>query len=107
MSTYVKVKNGIVVKAIEADSSFISSYSDGEAGKWVQILADTSYGVGWKYKNNAFTPPRPYSSWIWNDSDSTWEAPVAKPSTDNDDDFLSWNDDTQQWDIEVRDSDHA
>ena len=33
MAIYVKLKNNIVIKALEADADFIATYQDGEPGK--------------------------------------------------------------------------
>lgn len=102
MATYLKVKNNVVTKAIVADASFISTYIDGEAGRWVEVADSTEYGIGWRYENDTLTPAKPYATWTWDSTDSQWVAPVSKPNTDNADDFVSWNDDTQQWDVTAR-----
>tara|TARA_R110000868_G_scaffold320807_1_gene581771 strand:- start:56 stop:454 length:399 start_codon:yes stop_codon:yes gene_type:complete len=53
-------------------------------------------GIGYTYDENkdAFIPPKPFASWILNETTCRWEAPVAQPE----DDFLYiWNEETQTW----------
>jgi len=44
---------------------------------------------------DAFIPPKPYNSWILNEEECHWEAPVAYP---NDDGIYIWNESTLSWD---------
>ena len=42
-------------------------------------------GVGTTYdsEKNAFIAPKPFESWILNDSTCKWEAPIPKPDNEN------------------------
>ena len=55
-------------------------------------------GVGYTYDENrdVFIPPRPYPSWILNETTCQWESPVAYP---NDGQKYKWNESTLTWDI--------
>ena len=55
-------------------------------------------GIGYQYdqQRDAFIPPKPYNSWILNEDNCRWEAPVAKP---NDTSEYKWNENTLTWDI--------
>ena len=55
-------------------------------------------GVGYTYDQtkDAFIPPKPYPSWILNETTCLWEAPVVKP---DDGHRYLWNEETQQWDL--------
>ena len=55
-------------------------------------------GIGFKYDQtrDAFIPPKPFNSWILNETTCQWEAPVAYPE---DGQNYSWNEETQQWDL--------
>jgi len=55
-------------------------------------------GLGSTYDEDrdAFIHPKPYNSWILNESTCNWEAPVAKP---NDNNKYNWNEINQNWDI--------
>lgn len=68
-------------------------------GRWVQ----TSYngnirknfaGVGYTYDEvrDAFIPPKPFDSWILNESTCLWEAPTPRP-----DGLHYWNEDIKNW----------
>ena len=56
-------------------------------------------GVGYIYDSNrdAFISPKPFQSWVLNESTCNWEAPVAYP---NDGQIYSWNEETQSWTLQ-------
>ena len=56
-------------------------------------------GIGFTYDEdrNAFIPPKPYASWLLNETTCQWEAPVALPDTEN---RYNWNEETKQWDVD-------
>ena len=56
-------------------------------------------GIGYTYDSSrdAFIPPKPYNSWVLNESTCLWDAPVAMPT---DDKIYRWDEDTTNW-IEV------
>lgn len=53
-------------------------------------------GVGYTYdeSKDAFIPPKPFDSWVLNETSCIWEAPVALPSGNN---MYDWDEDNQQW----------
>lgn len=55
-------------------------------------------GLGYTYDagRDAFIAPKPYPSWVLNETSCLWEAPVAMPEGNN---FYEWNEEEQQWDI--------
>ena len=55
-------------------------------------------GIGYIYDEDrdAFIPPKPYNSWILNETTCIWESPVAYPDDRN---KYTWNEETQQWDL--------
>ncbi len=55
-------------------------------------------GIGYIYDEDrdAFIPPKPYNSWILNETTCIWKSPVAYPDDSN---KYTWNEETQQWDI--------
>jgi hypothetical protein len=55
-------------------------------------------GIGYSYDQtrDAFIPPKPFASWILNETTCDWEAPVALPDTEN---RYNWNEETKQWDL--------
>ena len=53
-------------------------------------------GVGYTYDEtrDAFIPPKPFNSWILNETTCLWEAPVEYPL---DEQQYAWNEENQQW----------
>ena len=69
----------------------------------VHVLGGTPFrknyaGVGFKYDQtkDAFIPPKPFQSWILNETSCLWESPVAKP---DDGQSYDWNETNQTWDL--------
>jgi hypothetical protein len=55
-------------------------------------------GIGFYYDQtrDAFIPPKPFNSWILNETTCRWKAPFSKPQDDN---IYKWNESTLTWDI--------
>ena len=53
-------------------------------------------GVGYTYDatRDAFIPPKPFSSWVLNETTCLWDAPTAMPT---DDKKYRWNEPTTSW----------
>ena len=73
-------------------------------GNWKQ----TSYngnmrknyaGIGYQYDStrDAFIPPKPYASWVLNETTCLWDAPTPCPT---DDKMYRWDEPTTSW-VEV------
>ena len=77
-------------------------------GTWVQ----TSYngnirknyaGVGFTYDSgrDAFIAPKPYASWVLNETTCRWEAPVAMPELTQEQidagSYYTWDEDSTNW----------
>ncbi len=62
--------------------------------------------IGWTYDENkdAFIPPKPYNSWVYNENTADWDPPVERPdeSTLTDNQCIHWNESTLEWEIENR-----
>jgi hypothetical protein len=59
-------------------------------------------GIGFTYNEDldAFVPPKPYASWVLNNTTADWEAPVPMPTEEGK--SYSWNESTGSWDeVEV------
>ena len=78
----------------------------GFGGTWIQCSYNTAGGVhhgggtpfrknypaiGWSWDagRDAFIPPKPYPSWVMDETSCLWEAPTAAPDTDH-----LWDEDT-------------
>ena len=55
-------------------------------------------GIGYKYdtSKDAFIPPKPFNSWILNETTCLWDPPVVKP---DDGQQYTWNETNQTWDL--------
>jgi len=109
-----------VIKVIVAEQAYIDSLVETEPGKWLQVSYNTKGGVhydqngnpsadqskalrynypspGFLYssKDDAFYEQQPFPSWTLNTSTYLWEAPLTKPSDDNE---YQWNEETYQSD---------
>jgi len=67
----------------------------------VHTLGGTPYrknyaGIGYSYDSgrDAFIPPKPFASWILNESTCLWDAPTPMPA---DDKRYSWDEATTSW----------
>ena len=62
-------------------------------------------GIGYQYDQtrDAFIPPKPFNSWILNEDTCRWEAPIAMPTTElEDNQYYSWNESILNWEIKTR-----
>jgi hypothetical protein len=62
-------------------------------------------GIGYTYDEDrdAFISPKPFNSWILNETTCLWEAPVARPTTTlEDNQYYSWNESIINWEVKDR-----
>jgi len=114
MAHFAQLENNIVTNVIVVDNSNTSNEDNVEieqigidfcsnllGGTWKQ----TSYngkirknyaGIGYTYDEgrDAFIAPKPYNSWVLDETTCQWEAPVAKPK---DGKAYTWDETTQNW----------
>jgi hypothetical protein len=71
---------------------------DGSLGDQSKAFRKNYPGVGYIYDENkdAFIPPKNYSSWILNEEECIWYAPIPLPSQKLEDRY-KWNEDTLSW----------
>ena len=120
MAHFAKLGKGNIVLTVHVVSNDIATTE--QAGvdflntlyKTRDVWKQTSYngnirknyaGVGYTYDQtrDAFIPPKPFNSWILNETTCLWEAPVAKPELtqeqiDNNNYYI-WNEETKQWEL--------
>ena len=96
MSHFAKVSDGKVVNLIVAELEFFDTFVDSSPGTWIQTSYNTlggqhpegrplrkNYaGIGYTYDagRDAFIPPKPYPSWILNESTCLWDSPIPMPT---------------------------
>ena len=123
MAHFAKLKVGNIVERVEVVSTDIATTE--QAGvdflnniyKSRDVWKQTSYntihnthklggtpfrgnyaGIGFSYdaSRDVFIPPKPFNSWILNETTYLWEAPLAKPNDNNE---YNWNEQNQTWDL--------
>lgn len=114
MAHFAKVVNGLVTQVIVAEQEFFDTFVDSSPGQWIQTSYNTHGGVhanggtplrknyagiGYTYDagRDAFIPPRPYNSWVLNETTGLWDAPTQMP---NDGKQYRWDDALGNW-VEV------
>jgi hypothetical protein len=60
-------------------------------------------GIGFTYdsQRDAFIPPKPFNSWILNESTCIWESPIPLPSDASIDRRYTWNEETLSWTLQT------
>jgi hypothetical protein len=119
MSHFAEINSdNIVQRVIVADQDFIDSGVVGDASNWIQTSYNTRGGFHYAPNSNtpnggvalrknyagkgytydktrdAFIAPKPYPSWILDESTCQWNAPTAYP---DDDKRYDWNEDSTSW----------
>jgi hypothetical protein len=58
-------------------------------------------GIGYTYdsQRDAFIAPKPFNSWILNESTCNWEAPIAYPVDSNINNMYKWNEEILNWEL--------
>jgi len=116
MGHYAKVESGIIVHVIVAEQGHIDSLPDKD--KWVKTSYNTHRGIHYKpnsripsgrpglRKNyaslgytydegrDAFIPPKPYPSWVFNEDAGDYDPPTPRPPGMT----WRWNESTKEWD---------
>ena len=95
------------VESEDMGKTFFINWSGGHQ-KWAQTSYNGTFrknyaGKGYTYdaQRDAFIPPKPYPSWVLNESTCVWDAPVAYPTNgyplNADGDMFQWNEETLAW----------
>ena len=62
-----------------------------------------SIGYTYDEDRDAFIPPKPFASWILDETTCLWKAPVEKPELTQEQidnkSYFSWNEETTTWDL--------
>jgi len=112
--------NNIVVRVIvvsnadTSDASGVEKEHIGAAfcerllgGVWKQTSYNGNFrknyaGIGYSYdaNRNAFIPPKPFNSWVLNETTCTWDSPVPMPEdagTGDPPKRYMWDEETVNW----------
>ena len=123
MAHYAELDSNNVVKRVIVVSNADTSTAQGEekesigiafcerllGGTWVKTSYNAKIrknyaGIGYTYDKDrdAFIPPKPYASWVLNETTCLWNAPVAMPSDVGQGEppkMYTWNENTTSWDL--------
>jgi hypothetical protein len=108
----LKDSNGVEQESIGVQ--FLKTLYNEPNSVWVQTSYNTHGGVhsnggipfrknhagkGYTYdlQKDAFIPPKPFNSWILNESTCNWNAPIPYPI---DGQKYSWKEETQSWTLQ-------
>jgi hypothetical protein len=77
---------------------------------WVQTSYNNNFrknhasiGMSYDEDRDAFIPKKPFNSWVLNEDTCLWEAPVAMPITElEENQYYSWNESIINWEIKTR-----
>ena len=112
MSHFAQIdENNIVTRVLVIEQDVVDTGLFGEPSSFVQTSYNTQGGVhklggtplrknyagiGYTYdvSRDAFIPPKPFNSWVLNESTCLWDAPTPMPT---DDKRYSWDEDTVSW----------
>lgn len=114
MAHFAKIGKGNIVQKVLVVSNDVATTEQAgidflnQTFKTNDIWLQTSYngnmrknfaGVGFSYDQtrDAFISPKPFNSWVLNETTCRWEAPVAKPDDNN---IYIWNETIQNWEQE-------
>jgi len=121
MAHFAKVVSGTVTQVIVAEPEFFEKFVDTSPGEWIQTSYNTRGGVHYQANSNdpsddqskalrknyagigytydaqkdAFIPPKPFNSWVLDETSCLWEAPTPYP---DDGERYTWNETTTSWD---------
>ena len=65
-------------------------------------------GIGFTYDQtrDAFIPPKPHNSWIFNETTCLWNPPIPEPTLTQEEidnsNYYKWNEDNRSWDLKQR-----
>lgn len=107
-------ENNVVLRVLVVDNEqehrgqeFLSE-DLGLGGRWIQTSYNGNFrkmfaGVNYTYNEelDIFLPPKPFESWVLNETLGQWDPPVERPIIDEDKATI-WVEETQSWIIEDR-----
>ncbi len=114
MAHFAKLGKGNIVESVvvvsnnvatdeQAGVEFLRNLYNDQNAQWIQTSYNNNIrknyaGIDFFYDKakDAFIPPKPYNSWVLNETTCQWEAPTAYP---DDDKRYIWNEETKSWDL--------
>jgi len=92
MGHFAKIEDGLVTQVVVADD---------DKADWLTKLRFNYAGRSYYYDEtrDAFIPPKPFESWVLDESTCLWTAPIPYPADGGD---YVWDEATTDW-VEVVD----
>ena len=108
MAHHAKIENGIVTQVIVTMDSDENTFSDRMLAETGETWIRTSYnaatngfrknyagkGYTFDFERDAFIAPKPFNSWILDESICQWQAPKPYPA---DDKIYYWDENKLDW----------
>jgi hypothetical protein len=107
VETVISIENSVIidVNGIEQEQlgvDFINKlYNTRDV--WKQTSYNRNFrknfaSIGYQYdqQRDAFIPPKPYNSWILNETTYRWKSPVEYPTDGQE---YNWNEQIQNWEV--------
>jgi hypothetical protein len=114
MAHWAHLTNGIVDQVIVIDEETLALGHWGDPSEWKQTSYRTQggqhpegkpfrfnyAGLGYSYDatRDAFIPPKPFASWLLNETTCLWDAPTPMPVEEGK--MYTWDEETTSW-VEV------
>ena len=111
MSHFARIENGVVTSVIVIDQETLNLGHWGDPSLWVQPSYNTQggqhpegrplrknyAGIGYTYDSvrDAFIAPKPYASWVLNETTCNWGAPTPMPVVEGK--MFIWDEPTLSW----------
>ena len=110
VETVISINNAVITDANGVEQEQLGINFINQLYKTNDVWKQTSYnnnirknyaGIGYTYDEtrDAFIPPKPYNSWILNETTCLWEAPIPLPNDASIDRKYTWNESTLSWDL--------
>jgi len=110
----ISINNSIITDANGIEQEQLGVDFINKLYKTEDVWKQTSYnrnfrknyaGIGYQYdpQRDAFIAPKPFNSWILNETTCQWKEPVAMPTEElEDNQYYSWNEIILNWEIKIR-----
>jgi hypothetical protein len=114
IETVISINNSVITDSNGIEQEQLGSDFINKLYNTRDVWKQTSYnnnirknfaGIGYQYDQtrDAFIAPKPYPSWILNETTCQWEAPVAKPTLTQEQidnkNYYNWNETIKNWEL--------
>jgi len=103
----IAVVENAVIRDVNGDEQeslgveFLRTVHNEDDANWVQCSYNNrirnmmpSPQFSYSIEDDAFYPPKPFPSWVWNTEKKCWDSPIGHPT---DESKTTWNEDNGEW----------